>query len=254
MKQKITCFCENAFDVEIPGEFNLDTGPYLEEIQNGTFLNFTCSSCGKKHKPEFQITLVWPSKKIRFEVFPELDRGEFYRRKKQPPVKEPYRLETLIGYPEMADRLAVIRDGFEPAAIEAIKYFLHIKAEEQYPEDEPDIWYYGYSGGKTADEKAAGAGAAAGNGSNTSGGKSAAVNSAKAAGAGAAAGADNSGSLEFHIHGIRENEVAVTKVPYSLYQKTLEDYKNKSKSELFNELRVKSYLSVKNTLRPETFR
>ena len=207
MKRKITCFCENAFDVEVPDEIDLDSG-YFDEIQNGTFMNFICPSCGKKHKPEFPISVLWPSKKLRFEVFPELERGEFYRRKKESEHKGPLVLETIVGYPELADRLAVIRDGFEPVAVEAIKYFLHVKAEEQYPEDEMDIWYYSSDGN----------------------------------------------TLEFHIHGIRENEVAVMKVPLSLYQKTLNDYSNNPKLELFGSLRIRSYLSVKNTMIPEVYK
>ena len=208
MKQRITCFCENAFEVDIPDEIDLDGGTWLEDIQNGTFLNFTCTSCSKNLKPEFQLSITWPTKQLKFEVFPELDRGEFYRRKKTPASKDPYKLETIIGYPEMADRLAMIKDGFEPVAIEAIKYYLHLKADEQYPDDELDIWYYGSS----------------------------------------------ESSLEFHIHGIRENEVAVMKVPISLYQKTLNDFEKNPKSELFSALRVQSYLSVKNTMRPDQFR
>jgi len=212
MKKKITCFCENTFDAEIPEEVNLDNGNSLEEILNGSFLNFTCPGCGKKHKPEFPLMLNWPSKKIRFEVFPELDKGEFYRRKKQPAdffslKKNTLKLETVIGYPELADRLSVIKDGFEPEAVEAIKYFLHLKADEQYPEDELTIFYFGHS----------------------------------------------EDTLEFHIHGIRENEVAVMKVPLSLYEKTLGDFKKNPKSEIFTALRVRSYLSVKNTMRPEQF-
>ena len=211
MKRKIPCFCENTFEVEVPEEINLDSSSgYIDEIQNGTFLNYICPSCGKNLKPEFPISILWPSKKLRFEVFPELDRGEFYRRKKTPEEKGPNKLETIIGYPELADRLTVIRDGLDPAVVEAIKYFLHLKAEEQYPDDEIDIWYYGSSG---------------------SGG--------------------NSASLEFHIHGIREEEVAVMKVPLTLYQKYLEDYRKNPKAELFSALRVRSYLSVKNTMRPE---
>ena len=217
MKRKIPCFCDNSFEAEIPEEIDLDSNStYLDEIQNGTFLNFTCPSCSKKHKPEFPLSVLWPSKKLRFEVFPELERGEFYRRKKAPAEKGPHKLETIIGYPELADRLAVIRDGFEPVAIEAIKYILHLKAEEQYPDDEIEIWYYGSDG--------------------TNGSK----------------GTD--GSLEFHIHGIRKEEVAVTKIPFALYQKTLEDYKNHPKNELFEALRVRSYLSVKNTMRPEALK
>jgi len=223
MKQKITCFCENAFDAEIPDEIDLDSGNSLEEIANGSFLNFNCPSCGKKHKPEFQLSLVWPSKNLRFEVFPELDRGEFYRRKKQPQEKlfgdkKPYKLETIIGFPEMADRLEVLKNGLEPAVIEAIKYYLYLKAEEQYPDDELEIWFFA-----SAPEQ----------------------------------GSGEPGSLEFHIHGIHresaEGEVAVMKIPGSLYKKTLEDYKKDPKGELFSALRVRSYLSVKNTMRPEQF-
>jgi len=217
MRRKIPCYCDNSFEVDIPTEINLDTNPaYFDEILNGSFFNFECPSCGKKHKPEFPLSIQWPSKKQCFEVFPELERGEFYRRKKTPAHKEAYPLETIIGYPEMADRLAVIRDGFEAAPIEAIKYYLHLKAEEQYPDQELEIWYFGFTG---AD--------------NAPGNSAAPV------------------SLEFQSHGIRENEVAVMKVPFSLYKKTLDDYKKHPKSEIFSALRVKSYLSVKNTMRPD---
>ena len=219
MKRKITCFCENSFDAEVPEEINLDSGNYFDEIQNGTFMSFTCPSCGKKHKPEFKLSIIWPSKKMCFEVFPELDRGEFYRRKKPPASKSPYPLETIIGYPEMADRLAVIRDGFDPMTIEAIKYYLHLKAEEQYPDDEMEIWYWG-----------SGSGSGSTGTSGTSG---------------------KQGSIEFHIHGIRTDEVAVMKVPFALYQKTLDDYKKHPKNEIFSALRVRSYLSVKNMMRPD---
>jgi hypothetical protein len=58
-------------------------------------------------------------------------------------------------------------------------------------------------------------------------------------------------AIEFHIHGIRENEVAVMMVPFSLYEKTLDDYTKNRKDELFAALRVRSYLSVKNTMRPD---
>ena len=209
MKQKIPCLCENTFEVEIPTEINLDTDPkYLDEILNGTFLNFTCPGCNKNNKPEFPITILWPSKKLCFEILPELDRGGFYRRKK-PSAKEAPSIQTIIGYPEMADRLAVIRDGFDPVPVETIKYHLHIKAEEQYPDNEMEIWYFG---SKTEGPDA---------------------------------------YLEFHIHGIRENEVAVMRAPLSLYQKILDDYNKNPKGEIFDALRVQSYLSVKNTMRDQ---
>jgi len=210
MRRKISCYCDITFEIDTPEEIDLDSGSeYFDQIQNGTFLNFTCPGCGKKHKPEFPLSILWPSKKLRFEVFPEQEKGDFYRRKKTPKEKGPNKLETIIGYPELADRLAVIRDGFEPAAIEAIKYFLHIKAEEQYPDDDLDIWYHSGEDGGSSD------------------------------------------SLHFHIHGIRKDEVAVMKIPLALYEKTLNDYKKNPKGDTFGALRVRSYLSVKNTMRPE---
>jgi len=213
MKRKIPCFCDNTFEVDIPEEINLETEPnYLNEILNGSFLNFTCPACNKKHKPEFPISVIWPARNISFEVLPELDRGEFYRRKEKSEQKNSFLIETIIGYPELADRISVIQDGLDPVPVEAIKYHLQVKAEEQYPENEMEIWYYGSK-----------------------------TDSA-------------SGYLEFHIHGIRENEVAVTKIPFSLYEKTLRDYKKNPKSEMFQALRVRTYLSVKNTMRYENIK
>jgi len=205
--------------VEIPSEIDLDASPcYINEITNGSFLNYTCSSCGKKHKPEFPIKIVWPSKEVWFDVFAELDRGEFYRQKREAPDKGPLKKETIIGYPELAERLLVYRDNLEPAVIEAIKYFLHLKAEEDYPDKQVNIWYSGLNWDGSAKE--------------------------------AAAGVPLIESLEFHIHGIKENEVAVMKVPFSLYKKNLEDFKKHPKAKIFAALRVLSYLSVKNMMRP----
>ena len=208
MKQKIICMCENSFEADIPEEIDLDSGDYIEKILNGSFLNFDCPSCGKKHKPEFPMMMLWPSRNLRFEVLRELDRGEFYRRKKPLPDNGKQILETLIGYPEMTDRIAVIRDGFEPVIIETLKYYLYLKTEEQYPDAEPEIWYI-------------------------------------------KASAD---SIEFHIHGLKDDEVAMMKLPIPLYQKTLDDYSKNPKSDLFKALRIHSYLSVKNTMQPEGFR
>ena len=217
MKRKIHCFCDNSFEVEVPEEIDLDKEKkYFDEILSGSFFSFNCTSCGKNLKPEFPVSILWPSADLRFEVFPELDRGEFYRKKKKTAEKEKHPAETIIGYPELSDRVALIRDGFEPVAVEAIKYFLQLKAEEQYPDDEPQIWYY------TSHKS----------------------NPAKG----------DEGSLEFHIHGIKDNEVAVMKVPLSFYQKTYDDYKKNPRKEIFSILRVGTYLSVKNTMRHEALK
>jgi hypothetical protein len=201
MQRKITCICETVFDIDVPESVDLDeTSETLNEIMEGTFLSYTCPACEKKHKPEFPITVVWPSKSLTLEVLPETERGAYYRRKKDPPGTS-----AIISFPEMAERLAVIRDGLEPMVIEALKYYILSKAQEQYPDQEISMWYQ---------EK----------------------------------GADH---LEFHLHGIREGEVAVSRIPMSLYEKNLLDYKKNPKSELFSSLRVRSYVSVQNLMRPE---
>jgi hypothetical protein len=201
VKRKIPCFCDNVFTVEAPEEINLDEAAgYIDEILSGSFMNYTCPSCGKKHKPEFPLLISWPSRKTRIEVIPEQERGEFYRRK-----EEPKKTETVIGYPEMAERIAVIRDGLETAAVEALKYHLMVKAQETYPGDEIGIWY------------------------------------------------QNKGpaGLEFHIHGLKPGEIAVSRIPMSLYERILEDYARHPRNEIFSSLRFRSYLSVQNAMRPE---
>ncbi|HCC36108.1 MAG TPA: hypothetical protein DEQ14_00010 [Treponema sp.] len=210
MEQKITCPCGVVFTAEFDEEINLDQNPeHIDRIMDGSFMNYICPECGKKHKPEFPLIVLWPAKKLKIETLGELDRGEFYRRKKDPPGAE-----TVIGYPELADRIAVIHDGLEPVAVEALKYFLLLKAEETYPDLRVSVWYHGL-------------------GANVAG---------------------HPECIEFHLHGIRSDEVAVSRLPWGLYEKTLEDFRKRPKQELFSSLRVRSYLSAHNMLRPEVLK
>jgi hypothetical protein len=179
----------------------MDRNPeYLESIFTGTFMSYNCSICNKKHKPEYRIMVLWKSKKIKFEVLPELERGNFYLRKKE---SLPY--ETIIGFPEMADRLAVIKDGLEPVIIEALKSYILAKADENYPDKEINVWYHGKV----------------------------------------------STGIEFHLDGIRREEVAVMTVPQEIYDRNSAEYRKHPNSEFFKSLRVRSYLSVQNMLRPD---
>jgi hypothetical protein len=197
--------------VETPEEIDLDKDPkYLEEIENGSFMNFNCPDCGKLHKPEFPLVVLWPGKNLRLEVIPEQERMGFYQRKSEKEKGD--KTEVVIGYIELVDRLAVIRDGLEPAVIESLKYYLYLKAGETSPENEITIWYHG----ETADT-----GTGAGN-----------------------------EALEFHIQGLKENSMALTRLPFSLYEKSAADYKKHPRGELFVSLRRKNYLSVQNMMLP----
>jgi len=204
MKKNLSCICGGSFSIDMEEEIDLDKEPeYLEKIFSGTFLSFVCPHCGKKHKPEYKIVFLWKSKNLKLEVIPELDRGEFYRKK-----KEASNFETVIGYPEMADRLAVIKDELEPLVIETLKSYLLAKAEENFPDREINVWYH----------------------------------------------CKSPSGIEFHLDGIRTDEVAVMRVPFEVYEKTREDWKKHPKKENFTQLRVRSYLSIQNLMRPDIFK
>ena len=143
MKKNIDCFCGACFQFEYDEEINIDDNPeYLEEILNGTFMSSVCASCGKNHKPEFNIKIIWNAKNLTLNVIPELERGSYYRQTKDPDKKKgKTSSETIIGYPYMADRIAVYKDNLEPAVIEALKSFLLAKAEENYPDKDINAWY-----------------------------------------------------------------------------------------------------------------
>jgi hypothetical protein len=143
MKKNISCPCGNNLSIDFEEKIDLDQSPEnIEKILTGTFMSYDCSSCRKKHKPEYRIMIVWKSKKLELEVLPEIERGEFYRRK-----KENMSFETIIGFPEMSDRIAVIKDDLEPLIIESLKSFLLAKAEENYPDKEINAWYHGKNSG-----------------------------------------------------------------------------------------------------------
>jgi len=204
MKKNISCFCGTNIAIDYEEEIDLDSNPkILKEIFNGTFMSYKCGFCGKVHKPEFKILIIWKSKDLKMEVFPELDRGEFYRNK-----KENASLETIISFPEMADRLAVINDDLDPVVIETLKSYLLDKAADSYPEKDVYAWYHG----------------------------------------------KDACGIEFHLSGIKYGEVAVMKIPSQLYEKILDDYKKHPKNGIFPSLRVRSYLSVQNTLRNDALK
>ncbi|MCL2175471.1 MAG: CpXC domain-containing protein [Treponema sp.] len=204
MKKNLLCPCGNNISFDFDEEIDLDAKPeILDHILKGTFMSYNCSSCFKLHKPEYKVTFYWKSKKYSLTVLPELDRGDFYLKK-----KETYAHEIVIGFPEMADRITVIKDGLEPAVIETLKAYILAKAEEKYPENDIDVWYY----------------------------------------------CTVPSSLEFHLDGIRRGEVAVMRIPQDMYDKTLLDYQKHPKSSNFTSLRVRSYLSVQNLLRPDALK
>jgi len=207
MIKNFSCLCGANIQLDYSEEIDIDEkSEYLDEIHSGSFMSVSCNSCGKKHKPELKITIVWKSKNLKMEIIPELERGEYYRYLKK--KKNNQSVQTIIGFPEMADRLAVIKDELEPVVIETLKSFLLTKAAENYPDNDINAWYYSRVGE----------------------------------------------GIEFHLDGIRHDEIAVMKIPQEIYAKTLDDYKKHPKKEIYTSLRAGSYLSVRNLSRPFAFK
>ncbi|GAB1481237.1 hypothetical protein MASR2M78_00520 [Treponema sp.] len=198
--KKISCSCNHVFEADLRDLIDIDQDTAeLEKLAAGTFMTFTCPSCGTTVKPEYPIRVIWPSHNFDASVIPELDRGSFERGE--------LRIENslLVGYLELSDRIAVLKAKLEPIAIEALKYYLLLKADEAKPDAEVSAWFQNYSGD----------------------------------------------SIEFHLHGLRANEVAVSRIPYSLYERTLADFHADENAEPFVSLRKGPYLSVQNLLKPE---
>ena len=204
LKKNIICPCGKNFPFEYEEELDLDADPQtLQSIFNGTFMSIACPSCLKMHKPEFKVTLDWKSKNYKLTVIPELDRGEFYLNK-----KENHPFETVISFPEMTDRLAVIKDELEPVVIETLKSYILAKAEENYRDNDINIRYF----------------------------------------------CSSPSGIEFHLDGLRHDEVAIMKITLEMYNNTLEDFKKNPKKTIYTSLRLRSYMSVQNLFRPDVLK
>jgi hypothetical protein len=147
--RKVTCRCENQFDADLPDTIDLDAEPcrrdsVIAEILGGIFFQVVCPSCGAVLKPELRVRIVSKSNGIDLTILPELERLSFYRGA----VDLPRGSQALVGYAELIERARIMADGFDPVAIEILKYWLLAKAEESAPDAEIAVRYAGIEGGK----------------------------------------------------------------------------------------------------------
>lgn len=211
--QKITCKCDYSFDVDYDKTIDLDAQPALKSlITSGRFLSYLCPSCNAKVNIELETECVWKSKNTVLLFVPEKKRmeclafcagavrvdAESNKRIKTEVVKQGQ--TPVIGYPEFADRVAVLDAGLIPEVVEAVKFFLldsakNIKGKHIQMLFETRI------------------------------------------------GTD---ALEFHVHGLKEQEVAVMRVPFSLYESVKQDREQHKQTEVFEALYLGPYLSYKN--------
>lgn len=198
--RKITCNCEQVFNVDIPDTVDLDTNSeVIDQIADGSFLSCICPTCNAVLYTDIRTRFDWPSRQANVLLIPESERFAFLSGE----MKIDEDVQLVIGYAELADRIAVLNLKLDPLAIEALKYHLLIKAHETNPDKQAIILF------ETQNDD---------------------------------------DSLEFHIHGLKENEAAVSTLPFSLYDTIVHDIQLHPRQEPYNSLRNGKYLSVKNIL------
>lgn len=134
--RKITCHCEQEFSVDIPETVNLDDNPdVLSSVASGDFLACVCPACGAELHLDLRTTFKWPTKKTTVTLIPELERLSLLSGAIRPEGDETY----VVGYAELADRLAVLSEGLEPIAVEALKLRLLERARETNPSNTPTL-------------------------------------------------------------------------------------------------------------------
>jgi hypothetical protein len=135
--RKIVCFCEHAFEADIPESVDLGAEPSAEqEIIDGELMCVRCPECGKVLKPEFPVLVHDPQSARRIYMIPELDRSSFLRGAL--PYNVPQAERIVIGYDELAEKIRIRRAGFDDRVVELIKYYLLNKVLDGY-EGERDI-------------------------------------------------------------------------------------------------------------------
>lgn len=202
--RKLTCHCDQTFNVDLPETVDLDAnGEIIGAIADGSFLSCSCPTCGAVLHTDLRTRLDWPSKSISLDLIPEIERIPFL----SGTVQGATGAEVVIGYPELADRVAVLASNIDPLVVEALKYHLSVKANESLGDAKPLVFF---------EKKTA------------------------------------SGDLEFHIHGIKKDEIAITTVPYRVYESIAKDAAEHPDGELFVSLRNGAYLSVQNILIEDT--
>ena len=139
--KKITCYCEETFDADIPDEVDLDKNPEaMTAIISGDFMSATCPRCGKVLKPEYPFKLFSSSKKINLYFIPELDRSPYLLGKLEYDIGTPGRV--VIGYRELVEKINIYKEKLDDRVIETIKYYLMKKAIETSNNADSDIDVY----------------------------------------------------------------------------------------------------------------
>ena len=138
-KVMIPCLCGK------PSEFQYEDISRLDRetedmILSGNFMTAECSHCGKTLKPDFSVRFKDEDRNIDMLYIPEKDRDSYLRGKSDYIYKKPDRI--VIGYQELAEKIRIMREGFDDRVIESVKYYILSKIEnDEKPENEVFIYF-----------------------------------------------------------------------------------------------------------------
>ena len=126
-RRRIACFCEKVFEADLPTVVDLAARPEAaDEVLRGEFMAVSCPACGKRLTPEFPCRFTGvaagPLGALDIELVPEAERIAFLSGRLGRDLRKPDRV--VIGIPELAEKLAIFRAGFDDRAIEMLKFLL----------------------------------------------------------------------------------------------------------------------------------
>jgi hypothetical protein len=141
----LACFCESAFDADIPDSGDATSDPGIEEsILDGSFMEVHCPACGKRLTPEFPFRLTGVRGLGEIYLVPESDRAAYTMGRLDYSVGTPARV--VVGFAELAEKVLIAREGLDDRVVEIMKYYLLTGSNpggDQEPAREVTIVYRG---------------------------------------------------------------------------------------------------------------
>jgi len=210
----LSCNCGESFDADLPDRIDLDAEPgRLAEILSGDFLTVECPHCGHRLKPDIPLRIVQNSRGLDLFYVPESDRADAMRGTLEYSVSDAPCF--VIGYAELVERLIMEELGLDQRVIEVLKFFLLQPALERAEGEE--------EGGDEGEKEEEGE-----------------------AEIRILFKERSDDWLVFHISGIKEDEVAVSRLPVKTYGKVESELNRHLSGEPLSSFLSPPYVSINN--------
>jgi hypothetical protein len=207
VKRNIACFCDKAFEEEIPESVDLAAEPNVEAmILQGEFMVYACPACGKRLAPEYPCLVSGVKGGTEIFFLPENDRTAYMRGRLEYRIGNPARI--AIGFPELVEKVRIFGKGLDDRVVEIMKYYLLTGSAR-----EPDV------------EAAEGA-------------RENADIILRYAG-------EDGGSHMFHIEGLKQGEIGVARLAREIYRKIESDIERRVKEEPFRQFCEPPHVSLR---------